>query len=109
MVNGQEDQARLCFDVLNLSTFPMTITEVGVRYRWSNMRGPVVLPIITDGKEFPRKLEPRTSFSAYAQPGALKNQERRIRCAYVKTDCGLLFEASSPAFREMVREQNRLP
>jgi len=95
----------LCFDVTNLSSFPLTITEVGVLYRWTRKRGAIVLPIIRDGGEFPRKLEPRTSFSAYAAPGALANREHTVRCAYVKTACGLLVRGTSQAMKQLIREE----
>lgn len=98
----------LCFEVTNLSSFPLTITEVGVTYWWSRKRG-VLSPIIRDGGDFPRKLEPRTSMSAYAAPGALKTKSLRVLRAYVKTDCGLTFRASSPALRQLILDENLQP
>lgn len=103
---GSDNTKFLCFDVTNLSSFPITVTEVGVLYWWSRRRGAIIHPIIHDGKEFPRKLEPRTSFSAYAAPGALADVLRPIRCVYAKTDCGLIFKGSSPALRQLVKEEN---
>lgn len=105
--NMIDQRIRLCIDVTNFSTYPLTITEVGVLYHGTDRRGAVVNPIIIDGGVFPRKLEPRTSFTAYLHPEALERSNGHlVKCAYAKTDCGVLVNGNSPALKQMVRELN---
>lgn len=100
-----DQRVRLCIDITNFSTFPLIITEIGVLYRGSNNRGAVLNPIIMDGGSFPRKLEPRTSFTAYMHPEALFHDHGHlVKYAYAKTDCGVLIKGNSPALKQMVRE-----
>lgn len=101
---GADERSYVCFDVTNLSAFALTVTEIGFLYRWSRQRGAIIQPIIDDGKGFPRELKPRTSMSAFTACENLMHLPRRIRCAYVKTDCGLTFKGTSPALRQMVKE-----
>jgi hypothetical protein len=103
--NTPDKRIRLCIDVTNLSTFPLTITEVGLRYYGTDKRGAVVNPIIIDGGAFPRRLEPRTTFTAYLHPDALKRSDGHlIKCAYAKTDCGEFVKDSSPALKQMASQ-----
>lgn len=105
--NMPDKRTRLCIDVTNFSTFPLTITEVGVLYFGTKERGAIFNPIIIDGGGFPRKLEPRTSFSAYLHPEALERVNgKRVKCAYAKTDCGVTVKGSSPALKQMVNAAN---
>ena len=96
-------QSTLAIDVTNLSTFPVVISEVGVLYHGTKNRGAVIRPIIIDGGAFPRKLDPRTSFTAYTQPNVLENTHgHMVKCAYASTDCGLMVKGNSPALKQMV-------
>lgn len=100
-----DQRIRPCIEVTNFSTFPLTITEVGVLYHGTDRRGAVTYPIITDGGKFPRRLEPRTSFTAYMNPDALMHSSNHlVKCAYAKTDCGVLVKGNSPALKQMVRD-----
>jgi hypothetical protein len=99
-----DDSTFVCFDVTNLSTFPLTVTEVGFLYWWTRRRAAIPNPIVNNGPAFPRELTPRTSVSAYTPQENLAAASYRIRCAYVKTDCGLIFTGNSPALRGMVKQ-----
>jgi hypothetical protein len=98
-------QKFLAFDITNLSHFPVTITEVGVFYHGSRHRGCVVKPIIIDGGTFPRRLEARTSFSAYGDVYRTDPEFfLTVRCAYATTACGITVEGNSPALQEIISE-----
>ena len=102
---GSTDAPFLSFDITNLSSFPLIIKEVGVLYWWSRKRGVIIRSAaIHGGENLPVKLESRASCSVFAAPGALSNPRYSIRCAYVKTACGVMVTATSPAFRQLVRE-----
>jgi len=106
-VGGIDQETKLCIDVTNFSTFPLTITEVGVLYRGTSERGAIINPIIIDGGDFPRKLEPRTAFSAYARLDSMRRANgKSVKCAYVKTDCGVMVKGNSPALKQMVEGLN---
>ena len=103
-MDGQvDDRARLCIQVTNLSAFPLTITEVGVLYRGTKMRGALHESVGPRPFRFPQTLEPRTSLTLYAAPHALRGS-RPIRCAYAHTDCGLQFKGNSGALRQLAGE-----
>jgi hypothetical protein len=88
-----------CIEVLNLSTFPLTVTEVGFTIDGDprkKTRAAIVQPLIHDGKPWPRRLEARESVTAYFN---FANLSHKIRKAYVKTDCGEVAYGKSPALQ----------
>lgn len=98
-----EPKTYLSIEVTNLSTFALTINEVGLLFSGTDKRAAFIQPIIIDGGEYPRKLEPRTSFSAYMIPESINGFDGyRVKCAYATTDCGLTFKGNSPALRQMM-------
>lgn len=77
-----------CIEVLNLSTFPLTVTEVGFTIDGdprTKRRAAIVQPLIHDGKPWPRRLEARESVTAYFKFDGLSHEIQR---AFAKTDCG---------------------
>lgn len=95
----------LCINVLNLSTFPVVIAEIGIKYYFTKNRGVILKPLIIDGGSMPRRLESRTSFSIYIEPDdVFKLSKHWIRCAYAKTDCGETAVGTSPAFKQLIKE-----
>jgi hypothetical protein len=98
-----DQQIRFCIDIINLSTFPVTITEVGVLFHNTDERGVIINPIIIDGGSFPRRLEPRTSFTVYS-PYELQNEHGyKVKCAYATTDCGKRIRGNSPALKQLAQ------
>src|SRR6266478_6614800 len=101
-VGGAADsRARLAIEVTNLSWFPLTVSEVGVLFRGTRNRGAVIDPILIDGGAFTRRLETRTSFTAYLHPEAFATAQHPVRAAYATTDCGLTFTGNSPALQQL--------
>jgi hypothetical protein len=101
--DGEKEQ--LCIEVINFSTFPLTIKEVGVQYYGTSERGAVIKPYIYDGGSFPRKLEQRTSLSAYLPIEILKSKDdHKVKCVYAMTDCGEIIKGKSPALKEMINK-----
>lgn len=90
----------MCIEVTNLSSFPLTIEEVGVFFHRTDKRAAVINPVLPDNGSWPRRLEPRSSISVYSQrPEARAG--RKMRCAYARTQCGRTIEGTSPAFKQM--------
>ncbi len=100
-VGATDPNIEFSIDVLNLSTFPITISEVGILYHGTKERGVSVNPLLFDGSSFPRRLETRTSLTAYFYGEALVNAKLRAKCAYAKTDCGVTAKGNSPAFKQL--------
>lgn len=92
--------------VTNMSTFPVTVNEVGFFLHGTDKRAVFMQPIVKDGGPWLRRLESRSSVSVYgAAPDPLPRHA--IRCAYAMTDCGVTKEGKSPALRQVAREGGR--
>lgn len=84
-----DQRPRLCIDVVNLSAFPITVSDTGFTLWFSRERLALVRPIIIDGKPWPRRLESREAFTVYFNPTIATDPKlARVRRAYAKTDCG---------------------
>lgn len=93
----------LSIEVTNLSAFAVTIYEAGVFYSGSDTRAVIPNPILTDGGKWPRRLEPRSSVSILSEKPA-NTRERKIKCAFAKTQCGSLIKGNSKALKQMGNE-----
>jgi len=103
-----EFQEHLCIEITNLSTFPLTIVEVGILYHGTSNRAAVINPLVFDGGVFPRKLEPRTSVTAHISPEIFDmSRQFSIKCAYATTDCGVTITGKSPALKYLGKKYNQ--
>ena len=102
---GAGKPIRLCVEVVNLSSFPITVHDVGFG-SGSGWRHSLIHPEISPvGKSFPARLEPRESITAYGGIGDLSLDPRIVKeaKAYAITDCGTVACGSSPIFRDLVQ------
>lgn len=95
----------VCIEVINLSSFPVTISEVGFTLKHSKgLRIVMTKPITLNKKSLPRRLDSRESQSFY---GKLTNFDLEhfclIKSAYAKTDCGIVKKGKSPALKELIK------
>lgn len=91
-----------CIEVINLSAFPVGISEIGftiLGYPRKGTRMSIVQPITTDGKRFGRRLESRESVEGYFELSTLRQD---VKQAYAMTDCGEVVYGTSPALKEIV-------
>ncbi|MFA5351046.1 MAG: hypothetical protein WC357_06935 [Candidatus Omnitrophota bacterium] len=100
---GVDKRLRFCIEIINLSAFPITVSETGVFFYGTNRRGCIVTPVFADNGHWPRRLEPRASVTVYSLIPESENGEK-IRCAYAQTQCGYIKTGSSPALRQISRE-----
>jgi hypothetical protein len=103
-VGGADPCLTFCIEVINLSGFALTVRDVGVSYRGTKTRLALIQPVLRDGGPWPRRLEPRAAVTVYFDRESLDARTHDIRCAYAMTECGLIFEGSSPAMRQLARE-----
>lgn len=97
-------------EVVNLSAFPLTISEVGFTLKRGGIKQPraaVITPILIDNKPWPRKLEPRESVSVYFDPSTMRSGPgRRPLRAYARSACGEVEYGNSPALRQLAKQAN---
>ena len=102
-VGGFDPRAKLSIEITNLSSFPVTVSEVGMLYKGTNKRGVIINPILLDGGSWPRRLEPRTSITICSQLPEVT--ESKIKCSYAKTQCGVVVKGKSDALKQIANEQ----
>ena len=91
-------------EVVNLSNFAVTITEVGFTLDGrtaKKTRAGIPKPIIMDGQPWPRRLQSREAVSAFLHPGEVYRAGGRIGRAYAHTSCGEFAYGTSPALRQL--------
>jgi hypothetical protein len=95
----------LGIQVVNLSSFSVTINEVGFRDPGCKGEKNNINPSDRCGDPLPKRLKPRESMSVYSDPGAkLEPSIARLAKAYAGTSCGQVAYGTSPAFEEYVGE-----
>lgn len=100
-VGNMDQRVTFCIDVVNLSSFAVTIDDVGVYYKGSKERGSYASsPLTFDGGTWPRRLEARSSFTIYGQRPK-SNGMLRLKCAYARTSCGVIRTGTSTAFKQI--------
>lgn len=96
---------RFVVEVVNLSAFPITVSEVGFGRRERKSRVSFVQPDVSPGYEWPAVVEPRRSVTI-AQPIDRTSDDPKIMYPmFVKTECGATKFAWSNALAWYVRQQ----
>lgn len=91
-------------EVINLGFIPVTISEIGFKISYfTDKRLVLPNPVLLDGGDFPRRLEPRSSFSIYILDILDDPNFHKSKYAYAKTDCEKIFKGKSPAFKQAIR------
>lgn len=98
-------EPRLCFEVINFSYIPVTVTTVGLRLRRPHHGSFFAfIPTVINGERLPHRMEPRASITVLMPPGAHEDKEmREVRDAFVKTACGRTFRGNSPVLKRHVK------
>lgn len=94
---------RLAVEVVNLSAFAVTISEVG----FGRIEAPtrlVPVPELADGETWPVRLESREAMTAYFRLPIQPTERKALadRLAYAQTDCGVVKHGTSPMFSQFV-------
>lgn len=103
-VIAEDSSIEFAIEITNLSAFPVTISDAGVLYHGTSARGALIHPIFSDGGQWPKRLEPRSSISIFSS-FPYSTSGHRIKCAYAKTQCGYVKKGTSPALRQISKEQ----
>jgi hypothetical protein len=90
----------LCIDVINLSAFDLTVSQVGLAV---DRKTRIVFPFHSVGEKPPILIKPRARVCFYVKPGSLHNADMlKVRGAVVITACGNIFRGNSPALKSFV-------
>ncbi|MDP8204970.1 MAG: hypothetical protein P9L95_10610 [Candidatus Tenebribacter mawsonii] len=103
-VEDIDQRLKFCVQITNLSSFPLTISDAGVFFTGTDSRGSIISPVFSDGGNWPKKLEPRTSVSVYSQIPETP-AGHKIKCAYAITQCGEVCIGTSGALKQIANEQ----
>lgn len=99
---GASPRIEFSIEVTNLSSFAVTIRDVGVFFHGRKHRAAYGADGLIDGGTWPRRLEPRSSVTVYGQsPGRLSGH---VSCAYAITECGVTSTGTSGALKQIIRE-----
>jgi hypothetical protein len=101
--NGQRP-TMLSIAVTNLSSFPMTINEVGYTGKArakGGKRAVIAQPHVIDGKSWPRRLESREAVSLYFGLEGIPRDPSLLAWAYAGTECGVYAYGTSPALDQL--------
>ena len=92
----------LCIEVINMSSFAVTISEVG--FGQKELRHVLTEARTISKKPFPTRLEPREAVTVF-QSGCwdLEPNIMRRAVAYARTVCNIVRYGSSPAFKTFVK------
>lgn len=103
IIHGDNYDGNFSIEVINLSSFPITIKEIGFLARKAGTRLPFLNFEIIN-YELPHRLEPRGSINPILLLRANDQKTvRRLRCAYADTSCGLRFTGTSGALKQSVQ------
>jgi hypothetical protein len=91
-------------EVVNLSKFPVVISEVGLResgFLTPDVRAVLVTPLLPHGDKWPKRLEPRESVSAYFEADVSRSYQFTSKTrAYATTACDVTKAGTSGALKE---------
>ncbi len=94
-------------EVINLSSFPINIQEVGFSFSpfWiRNIERGAISPHALTDCLIPCKLESRERASFNFSPSLINSSFEKIYSTYVKTSCGQYFKGSTPALKSLVKQ-----
>lgn len=99
----------LSIEAVNLSDFPLTISDVGFIQQKTNNRLCCINPITNSGQSLPIRLESRESVVFYQPKSNIEPSEfASVNAAYVSTACGMVLKGKSPAIKEFAKECRKL-
>lgn len=106
-------QSGLCIEVVNLGFVPVTITAISLEFGKEREWYYFGTAKYSTGLILPHRLQPRESMTALLPPDAHQQIDmKRLRCAFAKTACGLVFRGTSPVFTRWKKDhqsEGKLP
>ena len=103
LLSTEEVPMGFSIEIINLSAFPITISEVGFSVGFRK-RLPISSPYLLSGGTLPCRLSPREAISVTFGPQNFPVvQGTKIGAAYARTACGRTIFGRSPAGRQFAK------
>jgi hypothetical protein len=90
-------------EVINLSLFTITLSEIGLSLKDTEERLQLINPLLSECGKLPMRLEAKASITAFFFRSDIANCISGIKCAYACTVSGEKFNGNSPALRQISR------
>jgi hypothetical protein len=107
-VGGVDPSLTFGISIVNLSDFPVVVSDAGVLVKETGNSMCIVNPVFANGatgSDWPQRIESRASITVYSQmpkPPEGKN----YGLAYANTQCGEMVKGNSNALKQISREHN---
>ena len=89
-------ESGICVDVVNLSAFPVTVSQVAFDLRGGNQIFIILPTTAYGGKNAPQRLEPRASFTTHFSAGKERcGAFADVTHVFAKTACGAKFTGTT--------------
>ena len=96
-------RVRVCIEVSNLSSFDVTVREVGFILP-DKKKLTITKPETLKGSTWPRRLRARESVTVFCNLSELDPKKfRDVKKAYAITDCGVKRMGTSPALKQLIQ------
>jgi hypothetical protein len=104
-----ENMSGFCIEVVNLSAFALTISEVGFQLR-NGHRAVLSKHVLNDQSMLPQRIEPHASVTVFSSHplGEVTELLWNANMAYATTESGVLQTGTSPFFRSMIRKAKKI-
>ena len=95
----------LAIQIVNLSAFPITVSDAGFQLCGAKVQEYRVLPHLDDGGSLPHRLDARADVTLQFPTDSYDDRymSRALR-AYATTACGRRFTGTSPSLKQYLRE-----
>ena len=104
-IKDNNPQDFFAINVVNISRFAVTITEVGFFVSGTKQRISCPRPILDTQEKLPKKLEPRESLTAYVDLQSILSSTniRNVYCAFAKTSCDHIETGKTQALKQLIQ------
>ncbi len=96
----------LLLDIVNLSTFPVIVCEVGLACGKRKEKLAVAIPDLIEQGDWPRRIGPRKRITLNIpwEKILILEESPRVTKAYASTECGTTVYGTSPALKKLASE-----
>lgn len=93
-------------EIINLSIFPVSISQVGFILEKAIQRVAIIRPFTTQGSIYlPYKLPSREKITLYANYDSIMDNPVLIKCVYCETECAILTKGKSKVIEQINEEK----
>lgn len=99
-----EETSTMGATITNLSSFAVTVSEIGFKIKDSPLRVIIPIPLSQDNEPLPRRIEPRSKFKFHMKPDVILDPAFETYTEfYASTDCGQTYSKGLGNIMEMLK------